>query len=276
LYLLPGVGLVSLFFIVPLFFIIIMSFTKWNGITAPSYVGINNYIALITQGTARRALLNTMLWILVGTFVHTPLGLLVALVLSRHFRGWSVIRNVIFLPNTFSIAALAIMWYFLLHPSLGLINGLLKAIGLEGRAWLADPKTALLASQLPFAIYIGFTVLIFLAHIESIPSEYYEAAKVDGASALQLDLFITIPLLRRAIALNILLNAAFCLKMVEYPLIMTGGGPGGLTYTLSLYMYYQMSRARAWGMTMATGVVMLIIGVAIEYLILRSFKYFEG
>ncbi|MEM0313843.1 MAG: sugar ABC transporter permease, partial [Candidatus Bathyarchaeia archaeon] len=171
--------------------------------------------------------------------IHIPLGLVIAVILSRHFCGWAVLRTLIFLPNTFSIAALAIMWYFLLHPSLGLVNTALVKIGLGSIAkpWLAITQTALLTNMLPFLVHVGITVFIFLAHIESIPKEYYEAAKLDGANQLQLDLFITIPLLRRALAVNCVLNAAFALKMVEYPLIMTGGGPAGATYTLSLYMY---------------------------------------
>jgi multiple sugar transport system permease protein/raffinose/stachyose/melibiose transport system permease protein len=167
--------------------------------------------------------------------------------------------------------AIAIIWYFLFHPTLGLINNFFKSVGLQSlaRNWLADPHAALFSTQLPFILYIGFTMLIFLAQIVTIPKEYYEAAAIDGASALQRDLYITIPLIRRALAVNILFNAAFCLKMIEYPLVMTSGGPGGATATLPLYMYYQMTRARAYGLAMAVGLVNLCLGVFIIAVVFR-------
>lgn len=271
IYLVPSLVFTIVFFVFPLFFTGIVSFTRWDGIGSMNFIGVANFLHLFGDRLFIKAFSNTLLWIFVATFLHTPLGLLVALIISKRPRGWVFFRNIIFLPNTLSIVAIAIVWYFLLHPTLGLINNFLKFVGLQSltRSWLADPRTALFGTQLPFILYIGFTMLIFLAQIMAIPREYYEAAAIDGANTWQRDLYITIPLIKRALAVNVLFNAAFCLKMIEYPLVMTSGGPGGATTTLPLYMYYQMTRARAYGLAMAVGLINLCLGVLIIALVFK-------
>ena len=260
IYLVPIITFTVIFFVFPLIFTITVSLVEWDGLTKMKFVGINNFSRLWDDPFFRKALLNTLSWIAVATFIHTPLGLLVALILSKCPRGWTFFRNIIFLPNVLSVVAIAIIWYFILHPTLGLVNYFLEFIGLGSlaRNWLVDSHTALFATQLPFALYIGFTMLIFLAQIVTIPKDYYEAAKIDGAGTWQQDIYITLPLIKRALAVNILFNVAFCLRMVEYPMVMTSGGPGGMTSTLPLYMYYQMTRARAYGLSMAVGFINLV------------------
>lgn len=275
-YILPSILFIIVFFMYPFASVLYISIMKWDGITKMAYVGLNNFRYLFSDKIFKVSLINTIRWVLIGTFVHVPLGLAIALILAKKPKGWSVYRNIIFLPNTFSIVALALIWYFMLQPNVGLINQILKTLGFEGeRAWLADTHTALISTQLPFILYIGFTMLIFLAQISTIPAEYYEAAEIDGASKLQQDIYITIPLIKRAVGINILFNTAFCLRMIEYPFIMTSGGPAGLTYTLPLYMYNQMTRARNYGITMACGVITLLLGVFIIMLITFLLDYLE-
>jgi multiple sugar transport system permease protein/raffinose/stachyose/melibiose transport system permease protein len=178
---------------------------------------------------------------------------------------WKLFRTVFFLPNVISSTALAFLWYFVFHVTLGLLNKTLAVIGLGGlrRAWLFDPHTALGATQLPFVIYIGFGMVLFLTQITAIPRELYEAAELDGASSVKQDLYITIPLIRRAIALQALFVVGYALRTFEYPFIMTGGGPADKTMTLSLYIYRQMVTANAYGLSMAAGVVTLAVGAAL-------------
>jgi multiple sugar transport system permease protein/raffinose/stachyose/melibiose transport system permease protein len=277
LYLLPALIFITVFFIFPLIFTLPVSLVKWDGIGAMKFIGLSNFVYLWKDSYFRIAIINTVYWILAGTFIHTPLGLLVALLLYKRPRGWAFHRTLIFLPNILSAASLALLWFFLLNPTFGLINHLLEVVGLKSlvKLWLVDPKTALISTQIPFMVYIGFTMLIFLAQISTIPKECYEAAEIDGASKFQQDLYITIPLIRRAIAINILFNAAFCLKMIEYPLIMTSGGPAGVTLTLPLYMYQQMTIARSYGLTMATGFVTIIMGMIVMGLIFLGLSYFD-
>jgi raffinose/stachyose/melibiose transport system permease protein len=263
LYLTPAIVLVLGFFVLPLIFVAYMSFHQWAGLGPANFIGIDNFTYLFNDRTFRTALFNTVSWAFVGIFIHTPLCLLVALILARRPLMWKLFRTIFFLPNVISTTAIAFLWYFILHVDLGLVNNLLGAVGLGSwkRAWLFDPQTALPGTQLPFIIYIGFGMVLFLTQISTIPREYYEAAELDGASAWRQDLHITIPLIRRTIALQVLFVVGYVLKMFEYPFIMTGGGPANRTINLSLYIYRQMITANQYGLSMAAGVVTLALGV---------------
>jgi ABC-type sugar transport system permease subunit len=118
-------------------------------------------------------------------------------------------------------------------------------------------------------------MLIFLAQITVIPKEFYEAAEIDGANVFERDLHITIPLIRRAFLINVLFNLSFCLKMIEYPLNMTSGGPGNATLTLPLFMYYSMTRARQYGVTMASGLMTIALGAILMLVVLGVSKFAE-
>ena len=263
-YLLPAVLVTAAFYLYPLAYTIPVSGFRWDGISAMTWVGTSNIRLLWTRADFITSLENSALWIAVAVLLHTPLGFFLALVISRKPRGWSIFRTMFFLPNVLSVASLALLWYFLLNPTIGPVDGILKAVGLPGLAlpWLSRTGSALAANMTPFVLYIGFTMLIFLSQRALIPREYYEASQLDGASAARQDISITIPLLRRAVGINVLFNASFCLKMIEYPLIMTSGGPANATMTLPLFMYYQMTRARDFGLTMSAGLVTIVFGAA--------------
>ncbi len=269
LYLAPAVLVVVAFYLYPIIFTVPVSFMRWDGVTRMTFTGLANIRIMFAGSEFMIALRNTFLWIAAATFVHTPLGLVIALLLHRKPRGWALLRTLFFLPNVLSAASIALLWYFLLNPTIGPIDAFLRLIGAHGAAlaWLSLPGTALVGDQTPFVLYIGFTMLIFLAQMTVIPREDYEASEIDGASPLQQDLYVTLPLIRRAAVINILFNAAFCLKMIEYPLIMTSGGPGNATMTLSLYMYNAMTRAREFGLTMATGLITIVCGALLMGLV---------
>jgi raffinose/stachyose/melibiose transport system permease protein len=265
LYLLPAVALVTLFLAVPTLVVIALSGTEWAGIGVPQWIGLDNYARLFGDPAFLKAIGNTLLWVLVGVVIHTPLCILVALVISRRPRGWKVFRTVLFLPNIISATSLALLWYFVFHVSLGLLNSALELVGLESltRNWLFDPSTALGVTMTPWVVYIGFGMVLFLTQISTIPQEYYEAAQLDGASTLRQDWSITIPLIRRAIALQVLFVVGYALRSFEYPFIMTSGGPADSSITLSLYIYRQMLTANQYGLAMAAGVVTLVIGIVL-------------
>jgi raffinose/stachyose/melibiose transport system permease protein len=274
LYLLPAFLLVALFFAIPLGVILGLSTTTWSGIGTPDFVGFGNFQTLFADPAFVTAIRNTVIWVLVGTFIHTPLCILVAVVIARRPRGWKIFRTLLFLPNIISATALALLWYFVFHVSLGLLNGGLTLMGLKDltRNWLFDPTTALGATLTPWVVYIGFGMVLFLTQISTIPKEYYEAAELDGASTFRQDWSITIPLIRRAIALQLIFVVGYALRSFEYPFIMTGGGPADSSTTLSLYIYRQMITANQYGLAMAAGVVTILIGVvftAAVFLVLR-------
>ncbi|HZQ10602.1 MAG TPA: sugar ABC transporter permease [Anaerolineae bacterium] len=277
LYLAPAALLTLVFFVFPLVFILYMSLQEWAGLGPSTFIGMKNYEFLWQDDVFHTALANTLSWVFVGIFIHTPLCVLVALILARQPFMWKFFRTVFFFPNVISTTAIAFLWYFVFHVDLGLINNVLKAVGLSGwtRPWLSDPQTALPSIETPFIIYIGFGMVLFLTAISTIPREYYEAAKLDGASDWQQDWHITLPLIRRTIALQCLFVVGYCLKMFEYPFIMTSGGPANTTMNLSLYIYRKMLAANVYGLSMAAGVVTLLVGLvllAVVFIVLRRFE----
>ncbi|HZS92349.1 MAG TPA: sugar ABC transporter permease [Chloroflexota bacterium] len=278
LYLTPALLLTLLFFALPLTFVGYMTFHSWDGIGPILYVGLQNITSLIHDPSFNKAFINSIIWILVGLFIHLPFALLIALILSHRPRGWRFFRNVFVLPNVISTTAVAFLWYFVFQVDIGLLNGILGAVGLGGlaRPWLFDPHTALAATQAPFVLYIGFTMLIFLTQISTIPADYYEAARIDGASAWQIDWHITIPLVRPAVAINALFITGFCLRMFEYPFIMTSGGPMDATLNLSLYIYRSMVTAHAYGLSMAAGSATILLGIAVMALVFLALRRAGG
>jgi multiple sugar transport system permease protein/raffinose/stachyose/melibiose transport system permease protein len=278
LYLSPILAFTCLFLLIPFGFAIYVSFQSWNGLSAMEFVGWQNYDRIFHDPVFIRSLRNTGLWVLSAVFLHIPLGLLLALILSKRPRGWKFFRTAFFLPNVISSTALALMWYFIFHVNLGLLNGFLRTIGLESlqRPWLNDLKTALLTTQVPFILYVGVTMVIFLMQITTISPDLYEAAEIDGATSWQKDRFITIPLLAGTVAVNIIFNVTACLRMFEYPLLITGGGPAKATMNISLYIYSEMMSANRYGVSLAAGVLTILFGVLVIGVLLKAVRMLMG
>jgi raffinose/stachyose/melibiose transport system permease protein len=277
-YLGPSVVLALGFIVFPLIFVIVMSLTQWAGIGPAKYIGIQNYTYLFKDPAFRTAIYNTLLWAVAGIFVQTPLCLLTALILSRRPFMWKVFRTALFIPSVVSTTILALMWYFMLDPNVGLVNGTLNAAGLTSlkHTWLSDPSTAQFAIMVPFVIYIGFGMVLFLTQISTIPREIFEAARIDGANAWRQDLYITIPAIRRSIALWVLFLVGYVMKMFEYPFVMTDGGPANTTINLPLYIYNQMITANAYGLAMAAGVVTVVLGALLMLVVLLGLRWVES
>lgn len=277
-YLGPSVVFALAFIVFPVIFVIVMSLTEWAGIGPAKYIGIENYTYLFKDPAFRSAIFNTLIWAAAGIFVQTPLCLLTALILSRRPFMWKAFRTALFIPSVVSTTILALMWYFMLDPSVGLVNGTLKAAGLRSltRTWLSDPSTAQWSIMAPFVIYIGFGMVLFLTQISTIPREIFEAARLDGANVWRQDLYITIPAIRRSIALWVLFLVGYVMKMFEYPFIMTDGGPVNSTMNLPLYVYNQMVNANAYGLAMAAGVITVVVGALLMLIVLLGLRWMES
>ncbi len=265
-YLAPAIVLATVFFLLPLVFIVVVSPMRWDGIGAMEFTGARNFQRLAADPVFARSLWNTLAWIAVGLFIHIPLALLVALALYKRPPFWRLFRTSFFVPSIISTTALALLWYFVFNPEFGILNATLRAAGLEtlaGISWLSNVNTALWASQAPYVIYIGFPMMIFLTQIAAIPEEYFESAKIDGASSWQIDLFITVPLIRPALATNALFTTTHCLRLFEYPFIMTDGGPANTSSNLSLYIYKTMIQSYNYGGAMAASGITVLVGIVI-------------
>lgn len=275
LFLLPSVILVLVFFIFPLIFLIYTSFTNWTGgsFSNLEYVGINNYKMLMGSEGFQESVLNTFIWAGSSIFILVPLALIAAMLLVKRPPGWKFLRTVYFFPYVVAPISLAYTWYFLYNNSFGAVNGLLQAIGLEAlqRNWLGDPATALPSLIATWIFNIGYFMIIFMAQIGTISRELYEAAEIDGASEIQKERHITLPLLKGTIGICFLLSVTLTFKTFEVPFIMTNGGPGTSSQILPIMIYKNFMDSRA-GISNAVAVVMICLGIITVFLVKRAFR----
>lgn len=261
LFLLPALFLFIAFFVFPIGYVTVMSFFDWNGISAAEFTGFDNYAKIFSDKVFWRSIKNNVIWAFAAVIVQVSLALLMALILSKKPKGWKFFRTVYFLPQVISGVALASMWSAVYNSEYGLLNGFLKLIGLEEVAtnWLGNPTTAFPCVLIYGLFYIGYYMTIIMAGITSIPEDYYEAARIDGASPIQMDLHITIPLVKYSIQTCVTLAAVFGLRTFEQIYLLTNGGPSNRTSVVVLYLYNQM-RNNKYGLANASSVMLILVG----------------
>lgn len=264
LFLLPALLLFFIFFVFPVCFVGVMSLFDWNGITSAGFVGFENYAKIFGDKVFWSSLRHNVIWALAACCIQVPLALLMALILSKKPRFWKFFRTVYFLPQVISGIAIATLWAAVFNSEFGLLNGILKAVGLGDKAtnWLGNPKTAFVCVLVYGLFYIGYYMVILMAGISGIDETYYEAAKIDGANAFQVDLHITIPLIRYSLATCMSLAAVFGLRTFEQVYLLTNGGPANRTSILVLYLYKQMN-VNDYGGANASSVMLILVGAIV-------------
>lgn len=270
LFILPGVALFTLFFVLPVGYVVTTSFFKWNGITAPVFDGLNNYKEIFGDKVFWRSVRNNVVWAVAAGGIQVPLALIMALILSKKPRGWKLFRTVYFLPQVISGIAIAMMWSAVYNSEYGMLNGLLRAIGLGEYAknWLGTLNTAFPSLLIYGLFYIGYYMVIMMADITNVDESYYEAAQIDGANGLKQHLYITIPLIKGSIQTCVTLAMIFGLRTFEQVYLLTNGGPVNRTSVLVLYLYNQMKTNKYGGANASS--VMLILTGACVILIIRG------
>lgn len=263
LFLLPALLLytgIVIFSIVEAFY---YSFFSWNALSPKVFIGFDNYIRMLTKdGLFVSSLLN-ILFILAFSVVFQQLaGFVWAVLLSGKVRGKAAFRNIFFAPAVISSVAIGLMWTFIFHPNIGLINTLLEAVGLESwtRLWLQDKHTALWAvSFVTSWQYAGYSMILFLAAIQNIPSSIFESAKIDGAGSWTIIRRITLPLIKPMIKVNTILICIGSLKFFDLVYAMTGGGPAHRTEVLASYIYTRSFQNFEYGYGNAMSIVLLLV-----------------
>ena len=261
------------FYLIPMGMTIITSFFDWSQIKMGGFAGFDNYEKLFHDSVFWTSVKNILIWIAIAVFIHIPMSLLVALLLSAKMKGWKVLRTLYFIPQIISSVAWAAIFMSVYNPSYGLLNGILEAVGLEkvGRNWLFDPKTAWPAVTCTWLFFIGMYSMIMLAELISIPDEILEAARIDGANRFQIARFIKVPLARLVIGTCMIMTVAGGIKCFDSLYIMTNGAPNYKTETLSLYLYQQYSYAN-FGYANTIGVFLLVLGIVIVSLVMKVLK----
>jgi raffinose/stachyose/melibiose transport system permease protein len=272
--LLPALTLFAIFFLVPIGVLVVTSFTNWS-LVGWQYVGTRNYNRLIHDSTLWIAARNTALYATAGILIQVPLGCVAGIILSQKLPGWRIYRAVLFIPFVISGAAYALVFSIFYNPRYGLLDSFLGWFGLNHHQdWLFNVHTALPAVIGTFVFIIGFVMILVMAEIAAIPVELYEAAQVDGATPLQQQRHITVPLLRNILGTCVLITLLGYLALFDIVYILTAGGPGNGTVTLVLYAYriYTMGD---WGYANAIGTFIVLTGAFVILAVRRAFRVGE-
>jgi len=259
-FLMPSFLLLLVFIFTPLFFSLYLSFHQWNVVSADKpFVGFENFQTLLYDRQFWNALKNTAVYSL-----HVPAGmavsLLVALMMNQKIRGVNFLRTLFFLPSVSSFVAIALVWQWMYHPQFGLANYLLSLLGLPTLSWLRDPATALISIMLmSIWMSLGYQMVIFLAGLQGIPQELYEAARTDGANAWQRFWKITLPLLMPTTFFILVTSLIGSFQVFASIYVMTEGGPLHSTDVVVYHIYQNAWEYLKMGYASAMAWVLFII-----------------
>lgn len=238
LFVAPPVILFLLFTLLPMIMAIGLSFTKYDVINPPRLVGVANFQKLLRDEFFWIALKNTCVY----TVMYVPAGLLLslgaAMFLNADQKMVGLFRTLFYLPVLSSTVATATLWFWILNPQLGLLNGILELFEISGKAWLYDSKLAMFSIVL-MSLWAGFggNMMIFLAGLKGIPPIYYEAAKIEGASKWQMFTRITMPSITKTTFLVSTMLIIGTFQVFDQAFVLTKGGPGNATITIVYYIY---------------------------------------
>lgn len=269
LFVVPAVVLLAAFLIYPALQTIRYAFTDYN-IMRPDRIkfsGINNFIELFQDKNFWIAVKNTLHFTVLVVPFQTALALALALLISSRRRGVSIFRAVYFSPQVTSMVVVAILWTVLYNsnPDSGLLNALLVKLGMEPCGFLNDPKTSMNSIIFMSAWQgAGYQMMIFLAGLQGIPKEQYEAASIDGAGKVKSFFYVTLPGLKNVIQYVIMITVIQAMKLFTQPYVMTKGGPQNSTRTLVYYVYEQGFQKRNFGYACAVAAVFFVIVISLS------------
>jgi raffinose/stachyose/melibiose transport system permease protein len=262
--LLPAVLIYAVFVIIPIFWSAYYGFFDWKGVGAAKYNGLANYIEALLDPIFWRALKNNMIIVAASIGGQVPIALLLALVLWRNTFFYKFVRSAIFMPMVLASVVIGIMWGYIYHPEIGLINFILQKVGLGSwiQDWLGDPSINMYSVSMPIIwANIGPYLIMFIAAIHNIPSEIEDAAKIDGAVGAKRLYLIVIPMIWNMIKVAIVLCISGSLKAFDLIYVMTGGGPAQSTELLATYMYNNTFNIYRYGYGSAVSTLIIIISL---------------
>lgn len=281
LYLLPGVALYLIFIFYPILETIRTSFYKWDGFSQNrTFTGIANYASLVADPQFLTALLNNIKFIFFYSIVPIFIGLVLASLLGRKkLPGLALFRAGLFLPQILSMVVVGVTWRWIFNPAFGPLNLALRALGLDAlaRPWLGDFSLALPAvGSIGTWVQYGFCMILFLAGMQRIPEDFYEAAELDGANEAQQLRHITLPSLRPEMAVALVTTIIAALRVFDLVYVTTRGGPGDSTLVTGFLVYRAAFQQNRIGYASAVATVMTILIFAISQAVLRLQSREEG
>jgi multiple sugar transport system permease protein len=260
------------FYLYPFVASLYYSFYNATAFGPGAFIGLRNYELMLRDPLFWKSLVNTFYFTAGSLGLGTALALSLALALPKNVRGASAYRTVFYLPTVVPFSAISVIWIWILHPRYGLLNHLLQRLGIPPPGWLSDPGWAMPSLILVSAWSVGNMMVIYLAAILEIPTDLYEAAKLDGASSWQRLIRITIPMLTPVILFNLVIGLISGFQYFVQPYVMTNGGPADSTLVYSLYLYRNAFQFFRMGYASAMGWVLFLLILALTAILLRSAK----
>ena len=273
----PALALFGVFVVWPVLRAVQFSLYRWKGFgPLTDFVGLRNYSVVLRNEVFTDALVHNLVIVVASIAVQVPLGLAIALLLNRSMWGQGLLRTVIFVPYVLSEVIAGVVWFQLLQPQYGVVDALLGSVGLEGPAqgWLGDPDIALATVLVVLTWkYLGLAVILFLAGLQGVPGELYEAAEIDGASWWQMQRSITLPLIGPTLRVWSFLSMIGSLQLFDMVWILTGGGPANSTTTMAPFLITEGTKRQNYGIAAAASVVLfavaLVMALSYQFLVLR-------
>jgi len=256
-----------------------LAFTEWDLITPAKFVGLNNFQTMLNDALVGQSLKVTILYALTSVPLNIFFGLVIALLLNANIIGLRFYRTAYYLPSVLSGVAVALLWRWLFSPEFGLINQTLAMVGITGPSWLGDQNWALPSLVLMSVWSVGAGAIIYLAGLQGIPTELYEAAEVDGAQGLQRLWLITLPLMTPVLFFQLVVGIINALQVFTQAYIMTSGGPNNATLFVILYLYQNAFVYQRMGFASALAWVVFTLILVLTLLIYRSstsWVFYEG
>lgn len=277
-FLIPTIIGLLVFWAMPMIYSFIISLTEWNILSDARFIGVQNYTNMASDPLVQKALTVTMYYSVLAVPAINIFTLFLASMLNSKVKGMSFYRTALYIPSLVPAVAAAALWMFIFNPASGLANNMLKAVGLPSSNWLFDTKTVI-PSLVIIAVWgSGNTVVIYLAGLQGMPAELYEAATVDGAGTLKKFWRITVPLLSPVIFYNIVISIINCMQTFTQGYIMTKGGPNNASLFYMLHLYNTAFRSQQMGYACAMAWLLfsiIAILTVINFTASRKWVYYE-
>ena len=258
----------------------VLSFFRWKMIAPPRFYGLTHYISMVTTDELFRiSIWVTFKFVLISVPIGQVLALGLALLLNQRIRLLGFWRSAFYLPAVVSGVAGSVIWVWMYHTELGIVNNGLELMGLEGRNWLFDREVVLGSLIVKSLWNVGIPMVIYLAALQGLPQQLYEAADIDGAGEVSKFFSITLPMLSPAIFFNVVMGIIAAVQTFAEPYVMTGGGPDNATLFLGLHLYQNAFHFLKMGYASAMAWIMflLIFGLTIfQFRLAGRWVYYEG
>ncbi len=256
-----------------------LAFTEWDLLSPARFVGLENVRDMLNDSLVLRSLTVTTIYAVTSVPLHIFFGMALALLLNTRIVGLRFYRTAFYLPSVLSGVAVALLWRWLFSPEFGLINTMLSYIGIQGPSWLGDERWALPSLVLMSLWGVGAGTIIYLAGLQGIPTDLYEAAEVDGARGWDRLIHITIPMMTPVLFFQLVVGIIGALQVFTQAYIMTNGGPNNATLFVILYLYRNAFQYFRMGYASALAWVLFIYILVLTLLVYRSsssWVYYEG